>query len=449
MTNIVIGIIIAIMLSSTATAYAASGFNILKDNNVAIKLSYPTEVEIGSCFKISVDVSAFNVIENLTVILKLTYIADSTTTKIFDKKLLDNINVDEPGILYSKTISVCVPTAAKPDPYLKAEVYAIYDIDDEFKISDTFYMMTIRTPTYSQLLKLLDDYKKDVKELELKISELEKQIENLENELVSANNLNLVLSTKLSMLDKNYNEIKKKYDELLKKHDELNNVYIALVQDYGSLKGRFESLRINYETLQKEHQEIRRDYELISKELNVLQSIYNDLKSRHSDLQVNYEGSLKMIGELRALAEERERNLNTLQVMLSQATSEGSIVKSLAVAQSVGLAGVGAYLLYRRRIERKPATVKRDSEKTDDSGKEVAKIMDEKQSNLKVVEDKDLKPLKILSGRRITIPMNIAEELGLKVGDLVRIYKNGETLIIKPEKISNEPNNGQQVPGPS
>ncbi|MEM1517936.1 MAG: hypothetical protein QXI27_02240 [Nitrososphaerota archaeon] len=446
--NFAIGLLVTMMLISAVNG--ANGFNVLKDDNLMIKLSYPVEAEVESCIKINVEVTTLRAVENLTVILKLTYVADSTLNKFFDKKLIDNVDTDGPELVYSKTLNVCLPTVTKPDPYVKAEVAATYSTIDDSNLYGAFYMLTVRSPTYSQLLSQYNEAKKTIDALKSEISGLKLQIELLNNELDSAREANAVLSAKLFMINKNYEELKKKYEEVLKKYEDLNTQYINLVQDYGSLKGTYEVLMKNYETLQKDYQDIRRDYELVSRELSTLQAFYNDLKVRHSDLQESYGEAVKMIGELKGIADERERNLNILQAMLSQAASEGNIVKSLAAAQAVGLAGIGGYLVYRKKAEkRRPVEKTKEENKVSSSEDSSVKVSEAKQDATSSVDIKITKPLKILSGRRVTIPMKIADELGLKVGDLVRVYKNGEYVIIKPERDHLGPNNGQNLSGPS
>jgi predicted nuclease with TOPRIM domain len=442
---IAVSILIFAMLVSTTSA--ASGFNYVKDEGVMIKLSYPVEVENNSCFKITVEITTLTAVENLTVVLKLTYLADSTSSKFYEKKLVNNVDTYEPDLVYSGTISVCLPTITKPDPYVKGEVTATYfdAVDDEYILSDAFYMTTVRTPSYSKLQSMYNDAKNEIDVLKSEISELKQQIDTLNKELDSARYDNVVLITKLSILDKDYSELKKKYEDLQKKYDDLNSVYTNLVKDYGSLRGTHESLMKNYEALQEDYQSLRRDYELVSRELTTIQTIYNDLKARYSDLQENYGEAIKTIGELKGIADEREKNLNVLQAMLSQAASEGSIIKSLAAAQSVGLAGIGIYLLYKRKGEKRGQIAKADDKVNGRPEESSLKTTEVKQDTASNVELKESRPLKILSGRRITIPMNIAEELGLKVGDLVRLYKDGEYLIIKPERIVASPNNGQNA----
>lgn len=445
---IAVSILIFAMLVSTTSA--ASGFNYIKDDGVMIKLSYPVEVENNSCFKITVEITTLTAVENLTVTLKLTYIADSTSSKFFDKKLVSNVDTDGPELVYSSTISVCLPTITKPDPYVKGEVTAKYiNADDEYILSDTFYMTTVRTPSYSKLQSMYNDAKKEIDALKSEISELKLHIDSLSKELDSAKYDNVVLITKLSILDKDYSELKKKYEDLQKKYDDLNSVYINLVKDYGSLRGTHESLMKNYEALQEDYQSLRRDYELVSRELTTIQTIYNDLKARYLNLQENYGEAIKTIGELKGIADEREKNLNVLQAMLSQAASEGSIIKSLAAAQSVGLAGIGIYLLYKRKGEKRGQIVKADDKENSRPEDSSLKTTGVKQDTTSNVELKESRPLKILSGRRITIPMNIAEELGLRVGDSVRLYKDGEYLIIKPERVAAGPNDGQNTLEPT
>jgi predicted nucleic acid-binding Zn-ribbon protein len=437
------------MLVSTTSA--ASGFNYVKDERVVMKLSYPVEVENNSCFKITVEITTLAAVENLTVVLRLTYLADSTSSKFYEKKLVDNVDTYGPDMVYSGTISVCLPTIAKPDPYVKGEVTATYldAVDDEYILSDAFYMTTVRTPSYSKLQSMYNDAKNEIDALRSEISELKQRIDSLSKELDSAKYDNVVLITKLSILDKDYGELKKKYEDLQKKYDDLNSVYTNLVKDYGSLRGTHESLMKNYEALQEDYQSLRRDYELVSRELTTVQTIYNDLKARYFDLQENYGEAIKTIGELKGIAYEREKNLNLLQAMLSQAASEGSIIKSLAAAQSVGLAGIGIYLLYKRRGEKRGQIAKADDKVNGRTEESPLKTTEFKQDAASNVELKESRPLKILSGRRITIPMSIAEELGLKVGDLVRLYKGGEYLIIKPERIAASPNNGQNALEPA
>jgi len=444
LTYAMIMILVLAMLVSSASA--AGGFSYIKDDGVMIKLSYPVEVENNSCFKITVEVTTLAAVDNLTVVLKLFYIADSTSSKFFDKKLVDEVDTDEPELVYSKTISACLPDITKPDPYVKGEIAANYFIDDEeYRLSDTFYLATVRSPTYNKLMDMFNDAKKEISALKSEISGLQLQIDSLYKELDSAKYDNALLAAKLSLIDKNYNELKGKYDELMQKYNELNTLYINLVKDYGSLRGAHESLMDNYKALQEDYQSIRRDYELVSRELTAVQTIYSDLKARYSDLQQNYGEAVKTIGELKGLADERERNLNMLQAMLSQAASEGSIAKSLAVAQSVGLAGIGVYMFYKRKREKDGQTVK-PSDKVDSKPEDVSpKTTELKLDSTGSAELRESRPLKILSGRRVTIPMNIAEELGLKVGDLVRLYKDGEYVIIKPERNNVGLNNSQNI----
>lgn len=441
----------------------ADGFNtVVEDVRIRLRLDYPTEVKAGSCFSITSDVVALGALSDLTVTLKVVRHGDSGSTVLLDTKLIDYASVSA-GFEQLKTLTLCTSSDSS-DSFIEANMTATYTVGSEsYKTKSVFFMAIIRSKTYSELsaelssanaqIALLRDevdrLEDEVRRLNDEISSLRTRLESAESETDELRRAHQALLEEHAELTARYNDLLSDFEALKESFDSLNDKYISLLIDYGSLRGTYESLKQSFEALQSSHESLRKDYEDTSRNLSSLQSLYNDLLSRHEGLKKSYDDSIKSIGSLEGALKEREREASLLRANLEGALSESSLVKSLAAAQAAGIAVLGA-LTYVRKRGRGGSEARRSEDGGSgrpDEGAGTGVGRENHGNNPGEDEQGGGRVQRVLSGRRVTIPSDMAEKLGLKVGDNVAVSLLRDCLAIRRLEPAEEEN--RPLPGPS
>lgn len=438
---------LTLALIAVTPVYASAYTAILHDENLRISLYYPPEVKISSCYNFRFEAQAFTTLKIDEIRLKIKMYRDGVTETLYDNVLVDDVNVGR-GWTFAKNIVICIPLPRRPDPFLGAEIYAKYALGggNNKTLSAEWYMSTVRTKTYDELLSELDEAKKKIKYLENKIKELDNNIEELEKELSSLSKSYNKLLLDYEALQKSFQKLQGDYSSLQQKYISLQDQYKNLSEEYRKLLIDYERLKTLYEKLIDENKQLQSNlnslsekYTSLSKEYYSLQGVYQALTGRYNDLTNKYELSVKTIGQLQSTIynleqtiREKDEKINELNLMYSSAANENTLTKNILFAQTAAVAGVGAgiYLMsLRRRKSAQPLTGPPPQPPASPPPSTPSKEGEMKNS-------KNGRVQKILSGRRITLPKDSLEKLNIKEGEnvIVEVYdKYVKILPVKEE----------------
>jgi AbrB family looped-hinge helix DNA binding protein len=437
-------IVMALIALIVATPAYAEAYNaILEDENLRITLHYPPEVKVGSCYNFRFEAQAFSSLTVREIRLVIRMYRDGVTEKLYDEVVFSGIVGS--GWTFSKNIVICIPTPRRPDPFLEAEIYAEYTLDDltTKTLSTEWYMSTVRTKAYDELSSELDEARKRIRYLEEKISKLDDYVENLERDLSNLSNSYNKLSSDYNSLQTSYKKLQDDYVSLQQKYmslqDEFKNLsedYRKLLIDYEKLRTLYEQLMDNNKQLQSNYNSLREDYSSLSKEHYKLQGIYQDLTERYNDLKSRYESSINTIGQLQSTIsnleqtiKEKEERINELNLIYASTANENTLTKSILYAQTAAVAGVGAgiYIMsIRRRKMTQPATQLPPPPPAPSPPTTIPKEETKNSGNGRIQ--------KILSGRRITLPKDALEKLNIKEGGKVIVELHDGYVRVVPVK---------------
>ncbi|MEM0382462.1 MAG: hypothetical protein QW580_07410 [Nitrososphaerota archaeon] len=463
--RVVFGAALIALALALPSAYAQAYNITVEDARIKVRLSYPPEVEIGSCFNVQIEVTALSALTNLSLSLKITYFYDGNSQILYNSVLIPLTNVSGPSVILFKNINLCIPTPVAVDPWIEAKVYVKYFTDTTpVEISNTFYMSTVRRVSYERLAASLAEANREVSRLRSEVADLRARLDEaltrkseLEARVAELTQIKEELEKRLAELQDAKADLEKQLSDLMAR-------YSQLLTDDAALQERYKSLMDNYALLQKSYEELRRDYETVSRDLASTRSLYSELQMRHDSLRSSYEASVKTVGQLEGSLKELERQRGVLEAMLAQVTGESGFFKNVAVGQGVGLValgGVATWVLMRRRgraagIVQAPAapapqppsspsppaspqgstTTPSQSPTTQTTAPEPRHPVEEAPES-EVVQ-------KVISGRRVTIPSRLAERLGIGIGDSIKIGLLGDRLILVPIRA-----NGAAYPQPA
>jgi predicted nuclease with TOPRIM domain len=123
------------------------------------------------------------------------------------------------------------------------------DCDDEFE-----------SPSYDELVKLLNKYSKIIIKTRAKCDDLDSEntsllekCEALQKASGELRDQNKIMSSKLKELKASKKELKEQYDNLERKHNELNTSYSSLKEEYTTIKVKHDNLNMAYELLFETH----------------------------------------------------------------------------------------------------------------------------------------------------------------------------------------------------
>ncbi len=448
-----------LVLMLGVTTAVATGYNIVvEDGRIKVRITYPPEVEIGSCFNIQIEVTALSALEDLSLRLKITYFHDTGSQVLFNQLLINTLDVAAPSVVLFRNIGLCIPAPVRVDPFLEAKITTSYTYDSStVDLANTFYLSTVRRVSYERLSSMLASANQELSRLRSEVERLRSEVGRLETRLQEMARREEHLRDDLQHLAEENRRLREKLAELQALNEnlgrqltEMTERYTALLKDYSALDERNKGLMESYLALQKSFEGLRRDYEAVSRDLASLRSLYSDLQSRHEGLRSSYEGAVKTIGELQGRLSELERQKGVLEGMLSQALGESGFLRNVAVAQGVGLAviggGLGFWALTRRRrrgttqpiaqpATQQPPTSPPATQPPASAAKEPVSVAAETVGNGaggSAEEPSEEAVQKVISGRRVTIPSRLAERLGLAIGDHVKISLLGDKVVLTP-----------------
>ncbi len=389
----------------------------VEDANLKISLNYPSEVRARSCFTVRFQASAFTDMTIDHIKLKIIYFYDSASTVIYNALLVDDLAVAA-GWVETRTINICLPDEVRRDPFLEARIEARYIIDSETReLSNEWFMAPVRDPTYNELRSRLDEARRRIRSLENQIEDLLGEIDNLMTRLDTLQAQLGNLAQAHESLSRSYENLQERYNALQQDYQALNEEYRSLLAEYEALRARFEDLSKTYGELSQDYQGLLRDHQETVGELRKLNEVYGELKAKYDGLREKHDAALTTIGSLEnkvkelesQLAEKEAENME-LRAMYNSALNEGNIARSILYAQSAAVAGIGAgvLLLTRRRRGR----VERQAENHSENG--------------------NGRTQRILSGRRVTLPKEAMEKLGLKEGGRVIVQVLDDSVKITP-----------------
>jgi len=425
-------ILIAFLMALTPVA--AQGYSLIEDD-VEIKFNYPPEIKTGMCISISFWMKAKNDLTDLNVRLTLTYHADSYTQVIYDEVIVSETSVTE-GWTTSKSINVCIPREAAPEPYLQADLEASYQVDGSPKVLDhDWYMSIVRSETYDELedeleeaqaeiddlrdeisyLKAkLDEKQDEIDYLKAKLDEKEKALEDLRKKHNDLLDRYRRLQSKYEQLEKSYQDLTNQYRELDQRYEDLRDKHQQALLDLERLRTKYDLLSRDYGKLDESYRNLLKDYENTLADLKTYRSMYQELKIRYGDLEGKYHDALAEGARLRQRVTDLESRYVDLSRTYQSLLGENILAKNVIFAQAAAVvAGVGIYVLVSKKVLGRSG------------GKSESANSNYNEGNLKRIQ-------KILSGRRVTIPRDAAERLGLREGDMVEILLGDGHVIIKP-----------------
>ncbi|MCS7145085.1 MAG: hypothetical protein RMJ28_07415 [Nitrososphaerota archaeon] len=442
------------------TAYAQAYNIVVEDARIKVRLTYPPEVEISSCFNIQIEVTALSALDDLYLHLKIVYFYDSRSQTLFNSVLIDTLDVASPGVVLFRNIVLCIPAPVAVDPWLEAKITLRYLTDSTpVELTNTFYLSTVRQVSYERLSARLADANREISRLRSEVENLRSEVSALRTRLEEAAKREEALKARVEELTRLKEQLEKRLAELQAVREEveeqlsdLTGRYNQLLIDNSGLQERYKGLMDNYAVLQKSYEELRRDYEMVSRDLASMTSLYNDLRSRHDSLRTSYEDSVKTVGQLQGSLSELEKQREVLQAMLAQVSGESGFFRSVAVGQGVGLialgGGVAAWALLRRRgrpiTGQQPVAVQTPPPppptQPTQTGNPASINTPQSQTTTpppaqqqETVPEPDSEIVqKIISGRRITIPSRLADKLGIGIGDHVKIGVLGDKLVLMP-----------------
>jgi len=412
-------VLITLVTSVAATSAWGYGYSVLEDD-IEFRVDYPVEMKIDTCSTVTFWMKAAQNLTDLLVVLTIYYHSDSSANPLYSNTIISEDSV-EAGWTESKSIQICVPRATPKDPYVRAQLEISYELNGTDKeLRYEWYMSIVRSKTYDELESEIADLKNTIKDLENQIedlqSELDEKIESLQNlqgdyeELLT--NYSSLLE-KYQQLKSSFNALSEEYQQLEDEYQSLKDSHHATLVDLEKLKTKYELLMKDYGDLEEKYSSLLKDYETTLSELKSYKSLYLDLKSRHESLQSRHNELIAEVSSLRQRLSDLEEDYGALSKIYEATLGESNLTKNILFAQTAAVAaGLGAYAIMHKRYGRR-GSESLESPKEGNGEKKVQKV---------------------LSGRRITIPSEVAAKLGLKEGDQVEVdYGDGE-IIVRPVK---------------
>ena len=428
----IIGLILLVLLM-TLSPVMAQGYSLI-ENDVEMRFNYPSEIKMGTCITVSFWMKAKNNLTDLSVRLTLTYHADSYTQVIYDKIIVSETSVTE-GWTTSKSINVCIPREVAPDPHLQADLETSYKVNGSSKVLEhDWYMSIVRSETYEELEEELEEarskinnLKDEIDDLKAELDEKEEALESLQEEHNNLLSCYQQLQSKYEQLEKSYQELTNQYKELDQRYEDLRDKHQQTLLDLERLRAKYDLLSRDYGKLDENYRNLLKDYENTLADLKTYRSMYQELKTRYGDLESRYHDALAEGASLRQRVADLESRYGDLSRTYQSLLGENILAKNVIFAQAAAVAaGVGIYLLVSRRFLGRAGGRSKGANSNSNEG------------NSKRVQ-------KILSGRRVTIPRDVAERLGLKEGDKVEICFGDGHMIVKP--IEKEASNEDKIIG--
>ncbi|MCS7094301.1 MAG: hypothetical protein NZ988_00620 [Thaumarchaeota archaeon] len=428
----VIGLLIVVLAFSVDTVYASTFISSVHDDRLTVTLTYPAEVKRGTCFQVRVEVFAHEPLSHLNVTIKLELRSGATALTLLSSQVVNRWS-GLPSTVTNTLVGACV-TTSQPTGIIVARVYFEYlHSGDEFNLTNFFQMSFVRDQTYEELATLYGSASSEVGNLRSALNEalrtigsLTEEIRRLRSEVERQRAEIIALQRERSELENRLNALSALYDRLRRAYEALESNHEKLIREHASLQTVESNLRKSYEELVRAHGALQTEFEKLREELTTLKALHDDLKSRHNTLSLAHEESVRTIGTLRGALEERGRQIEVLNAMLDNALRERMVFSNVVIGQALGLGGLGAlYLMERRRTRKASGHQPREPLDHDSPPSPPVRTSGDEENTSASV-------LRVISGRRITIPKSMAERLGVKVGDLVEVMMVDGHLSVKP-----------------
>jgi len=433
-----LGLVIA-LLALAPGAWAGAFSVIVDDSRIKFSLSYPPEVEIGSCFQLEFEATALGDITIDVIKLTLVYQTNGGTSTLLSTVIVEDESVSS-GWFVHKVFSVCVPRTARADPFIRGILYANYSRSSVEPLTHEWFLAVARTDTYDEVLDELENAEETISSLQSQVTSLQGQIASLQSQLNAANSQIATLTNNLTASRAAFDSLQTRYSELSADFKELDERYkqtlaelMVLQTRYQELRSRDEALAGNYEKLLGDYRKLTEDYAALKSSFTQLQELYTGLSSRH-------EAALQQIGELQSQLRRAQQDYGMLQVSYSSLSEENLLTRNVAYAQAAGLVGLGAfaYLWSRKKPKTRPAAEKPPTPTpATEGGQPPATPPPPAQTTAPPIiteppppSNGSVRTQKMLSGRRVTIPSEFASKLGLAEGDAVVVeLKNNEVVM--------------------
>lgn len=425
----IVALAVLLLTPLLSVAYADEGYiALVEDSNLKISVTYPPEVKVGSCFNLRFQADAFS---NMTIDdlrLKVVYYYNGGSEVLYDENLVDSLYVER-GWVLTKTISICVSRHKVVDPFLEARVDAEYQLEslETRELSHEWYMSIVREETYEELQEELESANEKVESLERQVDELLEEIDALMARLDDLQEQFSELNTSHQTLLENYNSLQDQYNKLEEKYNELNEEYRQALVEYERLRTQHEQLSLTYQQLSSNYQSLLSDHQETLSQLSQLKAVYQDLEQRYNELKERHEAALTTIGGLQSNVEdlksrlaEKEEAYQELEAMYNSAVNEGTLTRSVLYAQSAAVAGIGAGIMIFAFAKKKRGAGSLQKSEGEGNGEGNGRVQ------------------RILSGRRVTLPKEAFQRLGLKEGGRVVVQLLEDGVKVTPFKEEQE-----------
>ncbi|MCX8187515.1 MAG: AbrB/MazE/SpoVT family DNA-binding domain-containing protein [Nitrososphaeria archaeon] len=412
-----------LLLAVATTPIQAGGYSVV-ENDVEVRMDYPVEMVTGNCYTITFWMKASQNLTDLRAVLTIYYHVDSAANILYDKTIVSEGSVAT-GWTTSKTIRICIPDARPRDPYVRSKLQIYYKVDGVQRgLSHEWYMAIVRSQSYENLESQINELRAKINNLCNEIKKLERQLADKEQELEELQGSYGALLSSYSSLTEKYQQTKAEFESLSKDYEDLEKSYQSLrdkhqatIVELEKLRSRYEMLMKNYDNIEERYQSLLGDYQTALSELSTYKTMYLELKSRYENLQSRHEDLIVEAAGLRQKIADLEQEYGELNRVYQATLGESSLTRNVLFAQTAAvIVGIGLYALLSRKFMKPPA--KRSESAAEGNGEK--------------------KIQRILSGRRITIPSEVAAKLGLKEGDQIEVdYGNG-VILVRPVKEAGE-----------
>ncbi|MDJ0269066.1 MAG: AbrB/MazE/SpoVT family DNA-binding domain-containing protein [Aigarchaeota archaeon] len=453
-----VGVMLVLLALALLPNTAAQAFSLVVDDaSIKFTLTYPPEVKIGACFQLIFDATALGDIYIDKIRLVVKYQANSYTQTLLDDTLASDINVMA-GWFVQKSYTLCVPSVVRADPSVSAELFANYTRDTVAKpLTYRWFLAVAREKTYDEVVGELNSAKRLIDQLEATINSLRAKIDALNARIEALNAEINRLRGDLAASENEYNSLKASYDALTEEYKQLDAQYKQALEGLRQLQERYDDLRQRNSVLAQNYEQLLADYRQLTDEYNSLQASYQQLREVYTNLSKRHEDSLREIGQLKNQLDESKKAYESLLLSYNSLSQENILTKNIAYGQAAGLIGLAAftsatYLLKRRREKRAAQQAAQPSQATPppppppqpQQAAPTETPQHPQEEGQRLNSHKRLQ--RMLSGRRVTIPSEFANMLGLKEGDMVVVELKNNKVIVKPapEDLQQEGEGGEK-----
>ena len=249
--------ILCFLSSSIINANAVPAGNVsLEGAGVVVYLEFPEEAHPTETLTLNLTITAQTglKLQNFTLVIEV--LIDTGWQQVYREQVL-SLNMVQNGVL-ERTVWFTLPQNAHEA--LRCDVYVVTDKAPGLPPNYIFYITSVRTMTYNDLLvnysRLLADY-----ELQL-------------------NRYN-ALSLKYDGLDSTYNSLNNEYNSLLNQHKSLQATFQSLNSSYLAQEATLDASEDNYDSLEANYKALNQTYYAIMDDSD---SLRNAVDKRDNEL---------------------------------------------------------------------------------------------------------------------------------------------------------------------